>query len=245
MESQSKIRHLGGRGFLVLAMLIAPVSARGQQTYVTRFDIYTGYTFLDSPHTSLFTNGFHFQAGVRPSTHYSVGFDYSISAGDFTLTPDLLTTSLQQQLGAQLAQLIAMGVIPPNYSLVVRSHSRTQTFAAGPQLAYRHFSTVTLFVRPFIGAVHVLATPHPSDPVATAIVKQLAPSGEKTDTAPFYGFGGGVDFLFSKHFALRVQSDLVYQHVFSDLLKDGQWTMRFSVGPAFNFGKNISKAVSR
>jgi hypothetical protein len=47
----------------------------------------------------------------------SIGFDYSISTGDLTLTPNLLTTALQQQLGAQLAQLIKAGVIPPTYML--------------------------------------------------------------------------------------------------------------------------------
>jgi hypothetical protein len=38
---------------------------------------------------------------------------------------------------------------------------------------------------------------------------------------------------------LRTQADLVYDHLFNDLLKDGRWTVRFSVGPCFNFGKNI------
>ena len=50
-----------------------------------------GTLFLDSPHVSLFENGFHFQAGVRPKTWYSLGFDYSISGGSLTLTPNLLT----------------------------------------------------------------------------------------------------------------------------------------------------------
>ncbi|HEY6293175.1 MAG TPA: hypothetical protein VI455_16610 [Terriglobia bacterium] len=194
---------------------------------------------------SLFENGFHFQAGVRPVTWVSIGFDYSISAGTLTLTQNLLTTQLQQQLGAQLQQLIAAGVIPPTYVLSVPAHSRTQTVTAGPRFAYRHFSDLTLFIRPSIGLIHEAATPHPTDPVATAIVQQLVPSGTKTDNTAFYGFGGGADFLFSRHVALRVQSDLVYDHLFSDLLKDGRWTVRFSVGPCFNFGKNIVKGQSR
>ncbi|HUI41974.1 MAG TPA: hypothetical protein VL523_08400, partial [Terriglobia bacterium] len=99
----------------------------------------------------------------------------------------------------------------------------------------------TLFLRPDLGAIHEVATPMPGDPIAKGIVAQLAPSGKKTDWTPFYGFGGGVDFLFSKHVGLRVQSDLVYDHLFNDLLKDGRLTVRFSVGPIFNFGKNIKK----
>jgi hypothetical protein len=57
----------------VLTLSAAPGSA--QQTYVTRYDLFAGYTFLDSPRVSLFENGFHFQIGVRPATWYSLGFD--------------------------------------------------------------------------------------------------------------------------------------------------------------------------
>ncbi len=247
MQDQTEIRcarrHTAQATFFILmaALLLATTPVFGEQKYVTRYDIFTGYAFLDSPAISLFENGFQFQIGVRPTTWYSVGFDYSIAAGDLKITQDLLTPQLQQQLGAQLAQLIKLGVIPPNYSLIVPAHSRTQTFTVGPQLAFRHFSTVTLFVRPSIGLIYEVATPHPTDPVATAIVKQLAPSGKKTDTTWFYGFGGGVDYLFSKHVALRVQADLVYDHLFDDLLRNGRWTTRFSIGPCFNFGRNIAK----
>jgi len=217
---------------LVAALLLLSSLAIGQQTYVTRYDAFVGYTFLDSPHVSLFENGTHFQFGVRPKTWYSLGLDYSLSAGDLTLTPNLLLTSLQQQLSKEL---------PPGYNLSVTSHSRTQTFAGGPQFSYRHYSKVTLFVRPSFGAIYERATPHPSGAIATLVVEQLAPSGYKTDWTAFYGFGGGADLLFSKHVALRVQADLVYDHLFSDLLKDGRLTTRFSIGPCFNFGKNILK----
>ena len=217
------------------ALLLSSSPVLGQQTYVTRYDAYVGYAFLDSPRLSLFENGLHSQFAVRPKTWCSLGFDYSLSAGDLTLTPNLLTTALQQELRQ---------VLPPGYTLSVPAHSRTQTFAAGPQLSYRHYSKVTLFVRPSFGAIHERATaqPNPSDPIAVAIVKELAPSGYKTDWTAFYGFGGGADLLFSKHVAMRVQADLVYDHLFSDLLKDGRLTTRFSIGPSFNFGSNIRKA---
>jgi hypothetical protein len=215
--------------------------AFGQQEYVSRYDAFAGYTFLDSPHVGLFENGFQFQAGVRPKTWYSLGFDYSISSGDLTLTPNLLTNALQQQLALQLQQLATAGLLPAGFTLSVPAHSSTQTFAAGPQLAYRHFSKITLFVRPSIGAIREVATPHPTNVIAAAIAKQLVPSGQKTDWTAFYGFGGGGDLLFSRHVGLRVQADLVYDHLFSDLLRDGRFTTRFSIGPCFNFGKNIVK----
>lgn len=226
---------------LSLALLFAP-SVFGQQDYVTQFDLFTGYTFLDSPQIGLFENGFQFQAGYRWRPWVSLGFDYSVSTGNLTLAPDLLTTPLQQQLGGQLAALVAEGLIPPNYALTVPASSLTQTFAAGPQLAYRHFKKITLFARPSIGAIHETATPKPTDPIAAAIAQQLAPAGKKTDVTAFYGIGYGVDFLFSRHVGLRVQGDLVWDHLFSDLLRNGRWTTRFSVGPCFNFGRNIVAA---
>jgi hypothetical protein len=242
MDTQT---HPGAAIFslLLLAILFAAAPARGEQNYVSRYDLFAGYTFLDSPHVSLFENGFHFQAGVRPKTWYSLGVDYSISSGSLTLTPNLLTPAVQAELGGLLQQFAQAGQLPAGYTLAIPSNSLTQTITGGPQLAYRHFSRMTLFVRPSVGAIHETATPQPAsgDVIAKTVVSALAPSGKKTDWTVFYGFGGGADFLLSKHVAIRVQADLVYDHLFSDLLQDGRFTTRFSVGPCFNFGSNIRK----
>ena len=229
------------RGGVYLGFLALGLSAYGQQSYVGRYDAFVGYTYLNSPQISLGENGFHLQVGLRPKTWYSLGFDYSVSTGMGAITPDLLTSSLQQQLGAVLAQLEAQGKVPPGYKLVLPIDSTTQTFAAGPQLAYRHWSAVTLFVRPSIGAIYENATLKPGDPIAAALTAQLAPSGSKQDWAAFYGFGGGTDLSFSRHFAVRVQADFVHDHLFSDLLKNGRNTVRVSIGPAAQFGRNIVK----
>jgi hypothetical protein len=224
-----------------MLLLFFGACAFGQQTYVTRFDAFAGYTFLDSPIIGLWENGFHTQAGVRANRWLSFGFDYSIAKGDATLTPDLLLTSLQQSLGAQIGALIAAGKLPPNYMLTVPISSTTHTFAGGPQFSYRHFKQVTLFIRPSCGIIKEEADPHPRDPVAQAIVAQLAPNGKKNDNVIFYGFGYGADLNFSRHLALRIQSDLVHDHLFDDLLRISRNTVRFSIGPAFNFGKNIAE----
>ncbi len=225
-----------------LAFLCVSLPAVGQQEYVTRYDTFIGYGFLSSPNISLFENGFAAQFGFRPKTWYSFGVDYTLATGDGMITPNLLPNELQQSLQARLGQLAAAGLIPPGYTLSVPIHSRTQTVAVGPQLAFRHFTHETIFFRPlFAGAMFETATPQPTDLIAKAIVAQLAPAGHKTDTAGFVGLGGGFDILFSKHFAMRSQVDVVYDHLFNDLLKDGRWTVRFSVGPAFNFGRNIKK----
>ena len=247
MSYSSKVKCKGTRRagtallFLTFALMLVSTPALGQQDYVSRYDLFAGYTFLDSPKVKLFENGFHFQFGVRPKGWYSLGFDYSVSGGSLTLTPNLLTAAWQQQLGDLLQELGAAGQLPAGYTVAVPSDSLTQTLAAGPQLSYRHFKKVTLFVRPSIGAIHEVATPQPGDPIAKLIVGALAPTGKKTDWTPFYGFGGGADLLFSKHIGLRVQADLVYDHLFNDILQDGRLTTRFSIGPCFNFGKNIKK----
>ncbi len=235
MPGQTRIRNFAG------TLLLLSLPLLGQQTNVTRFDLYTGYAFLDSPKIGLFENGFHTQFGYRVKPWVSLGIDYSITAGDLTITPDLLPTALQQQLGAQLGAMMKAGIIPASYALTVPAHSVTHSFAVGPQLAYRHFSKLTLFLRPSLGAIREGATPLPGDAVATAIVRQLAPTGHKTDWQGFYGVGGGFDILVSRRFALRTQVDYVYDHLFNDLLRDGRWTTRFSFGPCFNFGRNIEK----
>jgi hypothetical protein len=225
--------------FLLLFPIVLLASQAFGQQYVTRYDAFVGYTFLNSPKINLFEPGFQFQVGMRPTTWYSIGFDYSRATGDLTLTPDLLPTSLQQKLGGMLGQLAAAGKLPPGYKLSVGAGSMTQAFSAGPQLAYRHWTHMTIFVRPSMGAIRETATPNPADPIATLVVSQLTPTGHKTDWTGFYGFGGGVDIIPSRHLALRIQGDFVRDHLFNDILREARNTVRFSIGPAFNFGKRV------
>ena len=225
------------RRIFTLFLLISAGCAA--QDYVGRYDVYGGFTYLDSSNVSLAQRGFHLQTGYRPRRWLSLGFDYSISTGHSDITPSMLTTQLQQQLGAVLAALTAAGQVPPGYSLHVPFDSTTQTFAAGPQLDFHHFQRVTLFVRPSIGAIHEDATLRPADPIAAAIATQLAPSGQKTDWTAFYGFGGGATFRVTPHFGIRAQVDFVHNHLFSDLLAQGRNTVRLSIGPAFQFGHNV------
>ncbi|MHB1024045.1 MAG: hypothetical protein ACYC46_15910 [Acidobacteriaceae bacterium] len=225
----------------VFILFLLPAVGYSQQTTVNRYDIFTGYTNLDSPHIGLNESGFHLQTGVNMRSWYALGFDYSVSSGDLTLTPNLLPTALQQQLGAELAQLVAAGIIPATYQVRVPTHSFTQTFAAGPQFNYRHFQAVTFFVRPSIGAIRERATPHPTDAVTSGIAQQLAPAGYKLDWTGFYGFGGGMDYNATRHVGLRIQADFVHDHLFNDLLKDGRNTVRVSIGPFFHFGRNVAQ----
>jgi hypothetical protein len=227
--------------FAFLMFVFTPARGLGQQDYVGRFDLYNGFTWFDSPSAKLQERGYHLQAGVNPTTWLAVGFDFSTISGNLNLTPSLLKSSLQSQIAAQLAGLKALGAIPAGYQLAVSTHSETQTYAFGPQLEFRHFKRATLFVRPAIGAIYESATPHPADPVAAALVGQLAPSGKKTDWQPFFGVGGGVDLNFMRYASVRMQVDVVHNDLFTDILKSSRNTVRLSIGPALHFGHNIAR----
>src|ERR1035441_8137874 len=95
----------------ILFLLSFPLS--GQQSYVTRFDLYGGYGFLDSPKVNLFENGFATQFGVRPKTWLSLGVDYTVAAGDLKITPSQLLPALQTGLQAGIGQGILAGLLPP------------------------------------------------------------------------------------------------------------------------------------
>jgi hypothetical protein len=227
--------------FLFIFGIALPLPVFGQQDYVGRFDLYNGFTWFDSPSANLQQRGYHLQAGLNAKTWLAFGFDYSVGTGNLTVTPNLLKPSLQTQIAAQLAALEAAGVIPPGYQLAIGAGATTQTFAAGPQLEYRHFQRVTLFIRPSIGAIYESVNLHPHDQITTAIVAQLAPAGTKTDWEAFYGVGGGVDLNFMRHASIRLQADFVHNDLFTDILKSSRNTVRLSIGPAFHFGKNIAQ----
>ena len=239
-----KATHVVHLIFVWFLVVFTTIHARAQQDYVGRYDIYNGFAALVAPNVDLTTRGYHFQAGRNQKTWLALGFDYSVTTGHTSLTPNLLPPALQQQLAQQILALIQAGVIPPTYQVFVPVDSNTQTFAAGPNFNYRKFQRVTFFIRPSLGAVREAATPHPHDQVTAGIAQELVPSGKKTDWTGFYGFGGGYDLNATKHIAIRMQTDIVYFHVFNDLLKDGRWDFRWSIGPTFHFGGNIRPTKS-
>jgi hypothetical protein len=179
------------------------------------------------------------QVGINPRRWYSVGFDYTWGNGSELLTPALLSPTLQARINGGIAQYVALGLLPPTYRLAVGTDATTQTFAAGPQLIFRHYSKVAFFARPALGALRERVVPAATDPFAQTVVAGLAPAGFKRDWVGFYGLGGGGDVRLSKHVGLRVQFDAVHVHPFDDLLDHGRWTFRTSLGPSFHFGRNV------
>jgi hypothetical protein len=216
---------------LFLCTVTLPCPA--QKDYLGRYDIYTGFSDLNTPGLSNINQvGFHLQAGLIASKWLSYGFDYSTQNGSSQLTTDIATPALQRQLAAEL---------PPGYVLRLPFSATTQTFTAGGQLTIRKYHAVTIFVRPVLAAFHITATPHPNDLVSTLVAAQLAPQGELKDWYGAYGAGGGVEVPVLRHVGARVQFDAGWNHPFTDILANGSWSYRFSVGPAFHFGKNVAK----
>jgi hypothetical protein len=218
-----------------------PAPPAAEEQYVGRFLIYAGYMFLDSPKINLFEPGVHIQAGMRWSRHISVGFDYSRGTGDTTIALSQATPALQNHFGPILAGAIAAGLVPSNYVAALPFGSVTQTFTMGPEFPYRRFKRFTPYIRPSAGIINEVATAHPTDFLTKLVVNSVAPSGKEEEWTAFYGVGGGVAFNVTKHFSLVVQADFVHDHLFPDLLKDGRNTIRFSVGPGFQFGHNVTK----
>ncbi len=233
---------------LAAALLLAAVPALGQQTYVTRFNVYGGYQYFNSPAIGLAEHGVNAQAGVRATRWLTLGVDYSRAAGNMALDSSVLLPSLQQSLGMLMSALPLYGInVPSGYVLRVPTHSVSQTIAVGPEFVYRHFKPITIFVRPNGGIILENASPQPVDQIQQFVVSRFKAMGlvplmsPKHDKVLFWGWGAGIDYNFSKHVSMRFQTDMVRDHLFNDLLAKSRNTFRFAFGPSFNFGPNITK----
>ena len=216
---------------LGLSLSLAAQLCKAQQAVVPRYDLFTGFSDLNTPGLNKINQiGFHLQAGVNASRWLAYGFDYSTQHGSTTLIPSLATSALQQQLGAEL---------PPGYKLSLPLDATIQTFTAGGQVVLRHYHQATFFVRPVLAAFHIRATAHPSDPINTLVAAQLAPTGTLTDWYGVYGAGGGVEIPVNRHLGARIQLDAGWNHPFTNILGNGNWSYRYSIGPAFHFGRNV------
>ncbi len=229
------------RLFLALLPFLAPLGAFGAQDYVSRYDVYAGYVYFESPAINLAERGYHIQLGYNVKPWYAIGFDYSNAEGTLALLPKYLPSNLEDQVNSALNLLINAGILPKTYQPSVTTNVSTQTFALGPTLIIRHFRHFAILLHPSLGAVRELAKPYPADALTQTLVAELIPTPTKLDWQGFYGIGGGVDVGVTKHFGLRMHVDVVYDHLFNDILRDGRWTVRASLGPSLHFGRNIAQ----
>lgn len=220
---------------LALLCFAAPLCRAQEQPYVGRYDLYTGFSDLNTPGLNNINQvGFHLQAGLNTSGRLAYGLDYSIQNGATHLTPGLATPALQRELAAEL---------PPGYNLYIPFSATTQTITAGGQIVFRHYRRATLFARPVLTAFRIAATPHPTDAIGTLVAAQLVPQGTKVDWVGAYGAGGGVEFAVTRHLGVRAQFDAGWNHPFNDILGRGSFSYRYSIGPAFHFGRNVARGA--
>jgi len=219
---------------LTLLFSLLSLPGMAQQDYVSRYDAYAGFSYFESPAINLAERGFHLQFGLNMKPWWALGADYSNATGTLSLIPSYLPNDLQKQIDEILVFL-------PGYMPSVTTDVHTQTFAIGPTLVYRHFRHIGLLVHPSIGAVREVATPYPTDAFTEILVSQFVTGKNKVDWRGFYGIGGGVDIGITQHVGTRMHTDLVWDHLFDDILRDGRWTVRCSIGPTFKFGRNIAK----
>ena len=230
--------YILGRSFLPLlslACMLAGTCCVAQQVYVGKYDAYVGFSDINAPFVNdLNQPGVGVQGGMALSRWISGGVDYSVETGSGPLTPSLMTKSLQMGLASEL---------PPGYKFRVPTDVKIQTFGAGTILTWRRFPAATIILHPTLTGIRVNVTPHPRDPVATAVIHALLPSGVKRDMACGYGFGGGTDLRVTKHVSARLMFDAAWSHPIDDILGNGGWLYRFSIGPSFHFGRNINKTM--
>lgn len=220
--------------FISLALLIlTALVCFGQQDYVSRYDAYFGYAYLNTSNMNLSQYGVDGEFGVNVRPWLSLGGDFSWFEGGSNIVPGMLNAANQ----AKLAPILPL--LPPGYVISVPYDATTSTYTAGTQFSYRHFKAITLFVRPDIGAMHQAVTLKPKDPIMSQIVHGLVGGVNTSDWAAFYGIGGGIDINASRNVGFRVMADWVHTGLFSNLLANGQNTVRFSLSPTIRFGRNI------
>jgi opacity protein-like surface antigen len=216
---------------LLVLLFAASVSAFAQQDYVGRYDSFVGFTYLDTPKMNLMERGFITQEGVNLTRWLAFGADFSMMTGHSDLTVGSLVPA--DRTAANNAGFPDAFGVPYN--------STTCTYTAGPQINYRKFKKVTIFIHPGLGAIHEKVTADPKTLVQNELVAALVPGGTRSDTTYFYGVGGGMQYAVTKHIGLRFTADFVHLHLFSNLLADSRNSLRFGIGPTFNFGKNVKK----
>lgn len=211
---------------LFLAVIAcAPVSA--QQDYIPRYDAFTGFSYMVTPDRNLLQRGFNGSFGVNVRRWLALGGDFSYLTGSISINPE--ETSLGPVIGPS---------IPPGVVIGVPVNTHTYSFAVGPQLNWRRWDRVTLFVRPGFGGFHESADLD----IPPALNQLLAARGlppltsPMTNTTYFYGGGVGFDVNATKHVGFRFSADYARTHLFSNLL-GLQNNLRFSIGPTWKWGE--------
>jgi outer membrane protein with beta-barrel domain len=221
--------------FCALVIFIC-LPALAQQTDVNRYTVFTGFDYLVSPARNLTARGFEGDFGVTLRPWLGLGGDFSAIGSD-VLSGAGTITGTETVFAPLLTAAAPLGAPPPG-AVHVPFKSSTYTFAAGTQFYLRKWEKVTFFARPGLGGIHEKAT-LTLPPQLGGLLMLLGapvPSPQQTDTAVFFGVGGGFDLNVSRPLGVRFAADWVNTHLFSNLLTNRQNYIRFSVGPTFRWG---------
>jgi opacity protein-like surface antigen len=206
---------------VLLAALITIQPAFAQRDSVQKWDVYGGYSYLNTPTNDLSQNGYNFSFGRNINRWLALGLDFSHFNGS----------------GSQAQALPA----PLSGSLQVPFDASTSTFAAGTQFQVRKTKWVTPFFRPFLGAFHSSAEAKVNEiklpaGVPPALLAAI-PSSElkRSETVLGYGAGAGVDFNISKPIGIRFATD----YIRTGLFDQKQNNVRIAFGLIYRFGGEI------
>lgn len=219
------------RAAICLFLFLLCLPALGQQSHINRYDLFTGYSYLNTPVISLTQHGVNSSVGINVRRWLALGADFGMWSGDTALSVN------QTRLAPTLSPMLPATLM--NYG--VTTSASTWTFAAGPQINIRKWDRLTVFVRPGLGVMHEkISIKFAGTPFETLLptLGRVAPglSPNQADQVPFYGVGGGVDISASRNLGLRISLDYVHSSMFKSLLPS-QNTIRISIGPQFKFGE--------
>jgi len=216
----------------VVALFVClPVVA--QDYSINRYTLYTGFDYLVSPSRNLTERGFDTDFGITVKPWLGLGGDFGAFGHDIISGNGTIN-------GTETAYAPAVTKLGVNPSIIhVPFSSTTYIFAVGPQFYLRKWKAVTFLVRPGFGGIHESANltfPPQIAPLFGAL-GVAPPNPHQSDTTWFIGLGGGFDINVSRHVAIRFTGDWVNTHLFSNLLTDRQNYARFTVGPAWRWGR--------
>ncbi len=219
------------------AIFVCYLPALAQQTDINRYTLFTGFDYMISPARNLTERGFESDFGVTVKPWLGLGADFS-AIGSQILSGAGTINGSETVYAPLLIANEGLGAPPPS-SVNVPFTSTSYTFAAGPQFYLRKWKAVTFFARPGFGGIHEKAniTLPPQLGQLLTMLGVSVPNAHQTDTALFFGLGGGFDLNVSRRIALRFGTDWVNTHLFTDLLTNRQNYVRFSIGPTFRWGK--------
>lgn len=238
---------------VVIAILTTVViqSASAQVSF-QKWDMYGGYTYLNTPTNSMSQYGYNLSFGRNINKWLALGADFSnfSGSGAQAATGTDLAAKLPPTVLATLPASLAPAL--PYIKVNVPVNLNTTTFAAGTQFQLRKTKWVTPFFRPFLGAFHAKAQGKPSQITATQVPTGVTPQMlaavlqsipqptlnkalTQDATVLGYGAGLGIDLNITRPIGIRFATDYIRTPLFGAR----QNNVRIGFGLIYRFGGDV------